>query len=187
MMSLDSRTASSTVARLKPGVTRNWAPASRQRRASSGHSARFPAPMRTSAPQPFASSRMTSIAARNVMVISTMGMPPLQPPRRRLHASRESEDARTNGNDSDFFDSTANLFVIHFEFLAYIIPRIAERKSFIRNVLACWGAAALHPYKKLGCAFSASNARADTLHHLQDFLKCDHGSVAGSRHRGRAP
>ena len=72
-ISLFSRTANFTVARSKPGLTKNCAPASRQRRASSTLRT-VPAPMRISFPALFVNSRMTSMAPGQVMVISTMGM-----------------------------------------------------------------------------------------------------------------
>src|SRR6266851_875406 len=95
MISFPSRTASSTVFRFNPGLTRNCAPASRHRRAASGLST-VPAPMRTSDAQFFTSSRMTSTAPGTVMVISTIGMPPWQTASAATHAS-PGDDARTTG------------------------------------------------------------------------------------------
>jgi len=53
------------------------------------------------------------------MVISTIGMPPLQTASAAMQASRER--TRGHGNDADFFDTTASFLFIHFRFLAYII------------------------------------------------------------------
>src|SRR5260370_24784448 len=61
MMSLDSRAANSTVARLKPGVTRNWAPASMQRRAAYTVST-GPAPNNNSPPHLFATTARDFVA-----------------------------------------------------------------------------------------------------------------------------
>src|ERR1700674_3258576 len=95
MITFPSRTASSTVFRFNPGLTRNCAPASRHRRAASALST-VPAPTRTSEALFFASSRMTSRAPGTVMVISTMGMPPRRTASAAIRAS-PGDDARTTG------------------------------------------------------------------------------------------
>src|SRR6266478_3682539 len=90
-----SRTANSTVARFNPGLTRNSAPASRQRRAVSTSST-VPAPISASETPLFLSSRITSIAPGTVMVISTMGIPPSHTAWAASSASA-GDDARTTG------------------------------------------------------------------------------------------
>src|SRR6266403_5840030 len=95
MISFASRTANSTVDTFKPGLTRNCAPASRQRRAASVLRT-VPAPMRTPEALFFASSRMTSTAPGTVIVISTMGIPPSQTASAAMRASL-GDAARTTG------------------------------------------------------------------------------------------
>src|SRR5437667_4054599 len=95
MINIFSRTANSTVGRFNPGLTRNCAPASRQRRAVSTSST-VPAPMSTSEALLLLSSRITSTAPGTVIVISTIGIPPWQTASDAINASRE-DDARTTG------------------------------------------------------------------------------------------
>src|SRR5580658_4456702 len=90
-----SRTASSTVGKFRPGLTRNCAPASRQFCAACAFNT-VPAPIRTSEPQFFTSSRITSSAPGTVIVLSTIGLPPSQTASSARHASR-AEPARTTG------------------------------------------------------------------------------------------
>src|SRR2546422_4520704 len=95
IISTPSRTANATIGILTPGLTRNWAPALRQRRAVSTSST-VPAPMSTSEALLLLSSRITSTAPGTVIVISTIGIPPWQTASDAINASRE-DDARTTG------------------------------------------------------------------------------------------
>src|SRR5262249_37765331 len=91
-----SAAASATVFALKPGLTKNCAPASRHLCACSGFNT-VPAPTSNSLEDEcLANSRMTSTAPGTVIVIPTIGIPPLLPASAAVRASA-ADDARTTG------------------------------------------------------------------------------------------